>query len=302
MRRHEWVDIFEVFSLLIERTVLWILILCCSLPAAASPFSVFVSVAPQRFFVERIGGERVRVSVLVRPGHSPVTYEPTPKQMTALAEADVFVRIGVPFENAWMERIVSFNPGMMIIDAREELTLRDTAGHHHEGAQRATHGNEKDPHVWLSPPMAATMAAQLAARLGAFDPAHRAEYEANYRRLAAELDRLDQRIRALFASLRQRTFMVFHPAWGYFADAYDLRQVSIEVEGKEPGPRALARLIDYARAQGIDTVFVDSRVSHKHAATVANAIGGRVVAIDPLAEDYVQNLLEVARTIAAVNQ
>ncbi len=273
-----------------------------TLPAAASRLSVFVSVVPQRYFLERIGGEHVRVSVLVKPGHSPTTYEPTPKQMTALAAADLYIRIGVPFEDAWMERIASSNPNLMVIDARDGLPLRDMTAHQDPGGQHPTHSGRKDPHIWLSPPLALKMAAQLFDRLSELDPGHRADYEKNYRHLAADLERLDQDIRTLLANLHKRSFMVFHPAWGYFADTYGLQQVPIEVEGKVPGPRSLARLIDSARAQGVKTVFVDRRISHKHAHTVADAIGGRVVTIDPLAEDYMQNLRQVARILASVNQ
>lgn len=282
--------------------MLWILVALWALPAAASRLSVFVSVAPQRYFLERIGGEHVHVSVLVRPGHSPTTYEPTPKQMTALAAADMYVRTGVPFEDAWMARIASSNPNMIVIDARDGLPLRDMTAHQDTGRKHLTHSGRKDPHIWLSPPLALKMAAQLFDQLSALDPSHRAAYEKNYRHLAADLARLDQDIRTLLTNLDTRSFMVFHPAWGYFADTYGLQQISIEVEGKEPGPRSLARLIDSARAQGVKTVFVDSRISHQHANTVADAIGGRVVTIDPLAEDYMQNLRQVTRFLASVSQ
>jgi zinc transport system substrate-binding protein len=273
-----------------------------SQPAAASQLSAFVSVAPQRYFLERIGGEHVHISVLVRPGHSPITYEPTPKQMTALADADLYVRIGVPFEDAWMERIASSNPNLMVIDARDGLPLRDMRGGENADEKHVRHVEGKDPHIWLSPPLALKMAAQLFDRLSELDPGHRAEYERNYRHLVADLDQLDRDIRTLLAGLHRRSFIVFHPAWGYFADTYGLQQIPIEVEGKQPGPRSLARLIDNARAQGVKTVFVDGRINHKHVDTIADAIDGRVVTIDPLAEDYLRNLRRVARILASVNQ
>ncbi len=281
--------------------MLWILIALWSLPAAASRLAVFVSVAPLRYFLERIGGEHVQVSVLVKPGHSPATYEPTPKQMAALAAADLYVRIGVPFEDAWMARIASSNPALIVIDARDGLPLRDMTAHHDAAGKRSRHGATKDPHIWLSPPLALKMSTHLLARLRAFDPGHGAEYEQNYRRLVADLVQLDKDIRKSLANLQRRDFMVFHPAWGYFTDAYGLQQIAIEVEGKEPGPRSLTRLIDSARARGVKIVFVDSRISRKHATTVAHAIGGRVVTIDPLAQDYLQNLRQVARILASVN-
>lgn len=285
-----------------RQTVLWILVALWAAPAAASRFSVFVSITPQRYFLERIGGEHVYVSVLVRPGYNPVSYEPTPKQMAALTTADLYIRIGVPFEDAWMDRITSINPNLTVIDAREGLPLRDMTVHRHTGETHQTPIGRKDPHIWLSPALALKMATQLLDTLSRLDPGRRSRYEENYRYLVADLRQLDQDIRALLANLHQRSFMVFHPAWGYFADAYGLQQIPIQVEGKQPGPKSLARLIDEARAKGIKAVFVDSRTDHKHADTVADAIGGRVVTIDPLAEDYLRNLRQVAKILASVNQ
>jgi zinc transport system substrate-binding protein len=265
--------------------------------AAAGPINVYVSILPQKRFVERVGGEHVRVSVMVPPGRSPATYEPTPRQMAGLSDADLYVRIGVAFEEVWMDRLAAANPHMAVIDAREGITLRpvdrfDGEDHH------AHAGGRKDPHIWTAPPLVARMAATIRDALIEADPAHAADYRANHQAFAADLERLDADIRETLSGLDTRRFMVFHPSWGYFADAYGLTQVPIESEGKEPGPRLLARIIDQARAEDIRVIFVQKQFSRRDAQTVARAMDGRVVAVDPLAEDYLGNMREVAGAFA----
>jgi zinc transport system substrate-binding protein len=303
--------------------------LCLSLVLALLPgwlwaatLQVFVSVLPQKTFVERVGGTQVDVQVMVRPGDSPHTYEPTPRQVAALAEADLYVAVGVSFEDAWMGRIRATNPEMGILDSSEGLGPRAMEPHDDavaagdaegEGQGEAAHGHEPhapdpparedhraaDPHLWTSPPLVKQMAIRIRDALTGLDPGNGPAYAANCSAFTAELDALDQEIRARLAGLTHRRFMVFHPAWGYFADTYGLTQVPIEREGKEPGPRALTALIDQARREHIKVIFVQPQFSRKAAAQVAAAIGGRVEVIDPLAEDYVANLRRVAAVLAA---
>ncbi len=290
-----------------RQAVLGAVLVSWALPSLADKLSVFVSVPPQRFFLERIGGDEIEVSVLVKAGHSPETYEPTPQQMAALSRAHLYVRIGVPFEEAWMARIASINPQLQIVDARNGLVFGDVA------ASRVGNPDETeeplpadrigtDPHVWLSPPLAEKMAAHLRNTLSALRPQHSARFEINYRNLAADLRRLDHDIRTQLADLETQVFMVYHPAWGYFADTYGLQQIAIEIEGKEPGPRTLSRLIDTAKQLGIKVVFAEAGSSRRHAKTIADAIGARVIVVDPVSEDYPNNLLRFARVLATENQ
>ncbi|MBK1702381.1 ABC transporter substrate-binding protein [Thiococcus pfennigii] len=287
---------------------------CLAIPAlAAEPLSVFVSVPPQATFVTRVGGDHVEVSALIRPGTNPHTFEPTPRQVAALAAADLFVRIGMPFEDALMHRLRDLNPTMVIADARDGLPLRrlephghdehDEHEHEHEHEHAGDHdhghdANALDPHVWTSPPLVIEMAGAIRDQLTRLDPGHAADYAANHDAFVAELRALDEAIRADLASAPGRRFMVYHPAWGYFAETYDLVQIPIEFEGKTPGPRTLASLIDQARAAGIRVILVEPQFSPKAAEQVARAIDGRVESIDPLAADYIANLRSVARTIA----
>lgn len=263
--------------------------------------TVFVSVLPQKYIVEQVGGEHVRVEVMVGPGQSPATFEPRPRQMALLASADLYYRIGVPFEEAWLDRILAANSEMSLLDAREGVLLREmepAGGHHHDYDHTDHQGEHKDPHIWLNPAMARIMAAKLQDQLIALDPAHTQAYQANLARLDQLLIRLESDVRDRLAGLKSRKFMVFHPSWGYFADAFKLRQIPIESEGKEPGAMTLGRLIDQAKSEGIRVIFVQQQFSQRQAKALAQAIGGSVVSIDSLAEDYPANLRRVADAIA----
>lgn len=298
------------------------------------PLRVFASVVPIQTFVERIGGEHVDARAMVRPGFNPHTYDPTPQQISALAGAGLYVRTGVPFENAWMERIRSANPEMQVFDARDGIALRELEAHghdehrqtdgyhadedhdhghagHDDHDERHEHGslksgvsdrNEQDPHVWTSPALVRHMIGGIRDKLAELAPAHAETFARNHDAFAAELEGLDGELHALLDPLPNRRFMVFHPAWGYFADSYGLTQVPIEHEGKEPGARALVALIDQAKQEQISVIFVQPQFDKRSAMQVARAINGKVIAVDPLAGDYVDNLRRVGRGFAQALQ
>jgi zinc transport system substrate-binding protein len=291
---------------------------------SAEPLRVFASVIPIQTFVEKVGGEHVDARAVVRPGFNPATYDPTPQQIAALNDAVLYVRTGVPFEQAWMERIRSANPDMQVIDVRDGITLREKEAHAHDehehGDQhhsdedhdqgsngQAEHdalatekeqAHEQDPHVWVSPPLVRHMVGAIRDKLTELAPEHADAFARNHDAFVAELDTLDRDLHALLDPLPNRRFLVFHPAWGYFADTYGLTQVPIEREGKEPGARALAALIDQAKADRVKVVFVQPQFDKRSATQVAQAIGGAVIAVDPLAADYVDNLRRVGREFA----
>jgi len=267
-----------------------------SMGAVAVPLRAFVSVAPQRDFLQRIAGPRVQVAVLVQPGQNPHTYEPTPRQVADLAQADVYVRIGVPFEDAWLPRIQAANPRMEVLDLRTGLDLPSLQLGHAPGED--TDSVELDPHAWTSPLLVKRMGLRLRDYLSLRDPDGSALYQAQYAAFAADLEALDRDIRVTLAGLKQRRFLVFHPAWGHFAAAYGLTQIAIEHQGKEPGAKALGALIDQAREHGLRVVFVQPQFDRKAARAVATGIDGRVEVLDPLAEDYFANLRRVAKQIA----
>ncbi|WP_328985357.1 metal ABC transporter solute-binding protein, Zn/Mn family [Thiorhodovibrio winogradskyi] len=285
-----------------------------SLADPASRLRVFASVLPLQYLVQQVGGEQVQVEVMVLPGQSPATYEPRPRQVAALAQADLYVRVGVPFEDAWMRRIRAANPDMEILDARDGLTLRPMEAHrhgddetrhhhHHPRAEEAgEHGGEFDAHVWTSPRLVRQMAERIRDRLSALDPDHAETYRANQQAFDQELAALDAELAEQLRDLEQRAFLVYHPAWGYFADAYDLRQIPVEFEGKEPSARQLARLIEQAETLGIRTVVVQPQFDQRAAERLARAINGRVASVDPLSVEYAANLRALAAVIAEGTQ
>lgn len=299
---------------MMRKLVFFIAILMPAL-GSSEPLRVFVSVPPQKTFVEKVGAHLVEVHTMVRPGHNPHTYDPTPQQISALSKTALYLRIGVPFENAWMERIRSANPDMRVLDNRTGIDLRSIArqehehhekndGHQPDKARDETRQteSERDPHVWTSPPLVKQMARNIRDALAELDPPNRLVYARNYGDFAAELDTLDRDIRSMLKDISNQKFMVFHPSWGYFADTYGLTQVPIEKEGKQPGARALTALIEQAKREQVKVIFVQPQFDKRSAKQVARAIGGRVVPIDPLAADYADNLREVARLIAEAVQ
>lgn len=268
------------------------MLLCLSVPPglAAEPLQVFVSVVPQRFLVERVGGDQVVARAMVAPGHSPATYEPQPRQVLALQDADLYLAVGVPFESAWLPRIRGAVPRLRIEDLRAGLDLPAGVPHRH-----GDHGHEgPDPHLWTDPLLCMQMAARIRDLLAELRPAQAQIFADNYRRLAESLRTLDAELRDRLSGLSTRAFLVFHPAWGYFARRYGLEQVAIEHEGKEPGARALAALIERARAAGIRAVFVQPQFSRRLAEQVAEAIGGQAIVADPLAPDCLTGLRRFA--------
>lgn len=248
---------------------------------------VVVTILPQAEFVENVGGEKVRVTVMVPPGASPHTYEPTPSQMTALAKAEMYAKVGsgVEFELVWMDKLLATNPDMLVVDCSRGIELQEmVAEDEHE------HSEREDPHIWMSPANAQIMVRNICAGLIGVDPENKGYYEQNRDAYLAQLAEIDREIRDGLAGVENRRFMVYHPAFGYFTREYDLTMISIEKEGKEPTAAGLAHLIEQAKAHDIRVIFAEPQFDPKSAEVIAEAIGGRVVLIDALAKDYIGNL------------
>ena len=258
----------------------------------------FLSVLPQKYFVERVAGDAVKVNVMVRPGMSPGSYDPTPQQMSALDRSAAFFRIGVAFEEKWLPQIQSANCSLRMVDTRVGIALQPVGGNSHSHGSAAKGSGRLDPHIWTAPRLVKQQAAVIRDALIEMRPGQRSRFEAGYASFSDDLDRLDIDIRRQLAGKKEKRFMVFHPAWGYFARDYGLQQIPIEVEGKEPGPQTLARIIDAAKADRVRVVFVQRQFSLTAAEAVTRAIGGDVVEIDPLAEDFLVNTRLVAGAFA----
>ena len=275
-------------------TILVIGILIFSTPVFGK-VAVFVSIAPQKYFVQQICKELADIQVMVPSGASPATYEPKPRQMAAISKTRIYFSIGVPFEKAWLKKIAAANPDMAVVPTDRGIIKQPIAVyHHHEDEKQPEHGT-LDPHIWLSPPLVMIQARTILKALQETDPIHQSVYENNYRAFMSQLSDLDAEIRTIFSGRSGQQFMVFHPSWGYFAHAYGIKQVPIEIEGKESKPAQLRALIEHAREDGIKFVFVQPQFSARSAKLIAREISGQVVFADPLAEDWAGNLRAVAR-------
>lgn len=299
--------------------------------ASSSRLPVVVSIPPQKYMLERIAGDAVSVSVLLKPGSDPHAYEPGPAQMRAIASAAAWFTIGVPFEDAWQHRISGAAKNLRVIstvtgirrlphsepvrtmadlhkslidlgryqhrEQRHDFTLREGTeafqrGETGSGPNSRNHGNshahdEDDPHVWLSPAAVRAMLPALVRELGSLMPDNIERFTANAAAFDAELAALDDELEERFSGVPplKRVFLTFHPSWGYFAHNYQLIELSIEADGKEPGPRSLKAVTDMAKKLGITTVFVEPQFFKASARAVADAIGAYIVEADPLEED-----------------
>ena len=260
---------------------LLVTVLACAPVERVRPL-VAVSVAPHAYLVERLAGDRVDVQVMLPAGASPLLYEPTLAQLRALSEASLYVKVGhpqFPFEHAWLDSLLSERPDLPVIDASARLRS--------EG---------DDPHVWLVPANAQSLAVDLAAALGELLPDAADAIEAQRAALDRELQALDAELRAILEPARGERFLVLHPAWGHLAREYGLVQVAVEADHKEPGVRELAALIN--QAAGLRTVFVQPQLDPSSARVVADALGAQVEVLDPLAKNWDANLRHAARRIA----
>lgn len=264
------------------------------------PMIVAVTILPQKQFVERIAGDQARVIVLVPPGASPHTYEPTARQLEEIGSASVYIKVGsgVDFERAWLDKLAGVNPRMTIVNS--STGIRFISGSNEEEDHSSGHAGEggTDPHIWLSPKNARIMVENTFQGLALADPAHKDEFRANADAYQRELDTLDAEIREKVARTRVRSFMVYHPAWSYFARDYDLVQIPIETDAKDPSPAALEKLIQTAKDRNITVIFAEPELSTKSAKVIAEEIGGSVVLVSALEEDYTANIRNVSGAFA----
>ena len=276
--------------------------ICWTLPTAtaqAGPLQVAVGVAPVEYFAKRIGGQFIQTTVLVPAGADAHTYEPKPSQMRALSGAAMYLSVGLEFEQAWEPRLKAANRALLFVRLEQGLSLMPMPEHHEEHhAGHHDEGPEMDPHVWVSPANVRHMAGMIAQALAKADPAHAQVYAANLAAFVKDIDAVDADLRAAFAGLpaEHRTFLVFHPAWGYLARDYGLTQTAIEFEGKEPSPRRLGAVIAQAKSKGVKVIFVQPQMSRRTAESIAQALGAKVLVVDPLAGDWAANLRAVAAT------
>lgn len=277
---------------------------------ADEPIQVTVSIPPQKYFVERICGNNIKITVMIVPGANPATYEPKASQMKILTHSKIYFAIGVPFEKVWLNKFKTFNPGLLIIHTDRSIKKLAMKGSLHtipkdrkdypggEMEKSHYHATSLDPHIWLAPSLVRIQAALIAEALIKIDPQNKKRYRENLASFRIDLDRLDKNLKRIFKGIgEKKQFLVFHPSWGYFAQAYGLEQISVEMEGKEPSLSELARLIKDIRSMGIKTAFAQPQFPLKTAKIMSREISGQIEIIDPLEQSWLQNIEEVAKKI-----
>lgn len=267
---------------------------------AEDKINAFVSILPQQYFVEKVGGELVDVQVMVGPGQNPATYEPTPQQMAGLAHADIYFSIGVPFEKAWLNKVKQSNDKLVVIECCESLS--DLQGHsHHRHEHSHEHGHHEDddldPHIWTSPKKVIQLAKLIEHSLLKVSHSDKHIFKDTTENFIAELNKLDTFIRASLVDLKQRELIVSHPSWAYFAKEYNLSQISIEQNGKEIQAKSLVKLIKSAKEKNIKAIFVQQQFSDKAARIIAKELNADIYELDPLAFNYIDNMNDVTSKI-----
>ena len=269
-----------------------------------------VSILPQQTFLEKIGGDKVNITLMVKPGSSPHSYEPKPSQMRDISKADVYFSIGVEFEHTWLEKFKSQNKSMLIKDMGQGIIKIEIEehSHHDEHEKEAHHKHAKDdhheednidPHIWLSPKNVKIIAQNIFATLSQIDSKNTAYYKQNLELFLEEIKTTDKMIKEILKNTPKQTkFMVFHPSWGYFAKDYDLEQFAIESGGKNPKPKQIAYLIEEAKEEKVSSIFTAPEFSTKTANQIAKEVGVPVVKISPLNPQWSKNLIKLAEAIS----
>lgn len=260
---------------------------------------ILVAVDPIAYMVERVGGDLVSVVALTPQGRDPESYAPTPGDLKRVVASRGFFRVGLPIEQRFEKNIKSIAPSARAYDLRENLTLLADPHRHGDHDDHADRDDEDslDAHVWTSPANARVMVANIAAALAELDPSNAETYGANAKSFDAELAALQEEIRARLEPFEGRGFVVFHPAYGYFAREFNLEQRAVEFEGKAPRPRELQRLVEQAKADGVSKLIVQPEFSRSAAQTIADAVGGELVDHSPLQKDYFANMRSLTDAI-----
>jgi len=271
--------------------------------SCAAALDVFVSIPPQKWVVDNIGGAHVTSHILIDAGQDPHTFEPSPMQIAQLTGAALDFTVGLPFEKQ-VQGILKDNsaPVQTVLQSEGIKRISMASDHDHHAHHDDQHDHDAeglDPHVWLTPQNLIAMAERTATALSAADPQHNAAYRANLKAVKETLEELHARLEQQLAPFSGASIFVFHPSFGYFTKTYNLEQEAVEVEGKSPTPKQLVRIISEARQDGVKVIFVQPQFDVKSATAVARAIDGKVVPLDPLAEDVYTNLELIGQVIAA---
>ncbi len=265
-----------------------------------SNINAVVSILPEQTFLKAIGGDKVDVTLMVQPGNSPHSYEPKPSQMISITKAELYFTIDVEFENVWLPKFKSLNAQMQVVDLADNITKIPMTSAHDAHTSHDSHDHEGyDPHIWTSPANVKIIAENIYRALVSVDAKNKTYYKENLDHFLASIQKTDNEIRDILSTgLKSRKFMVFHPSWGYFAKAYNLEQIAVEVEGKEPKPKALIHLLKEAKEENVTAIFTQPEFSDSVSKIIAKELHIPVIKVSPLAPNWSENLLNISNAIA----
>ncbi len=257
-----------------------------------------VSIEPQRYFAEKIAGNKFVVQTLVPAGSSPESFDPTPAEMVTFSKSKAFFAIGMfPFEQRWSKNLTDTNPDILLSDCQSIVAQAALHSQCNHADGEHAHGDH-DPHIWNSPTLALQMAEKIYRGIVQIDPDNEPYYTANFGAVQREIATTDSLVKATLKHARTRTFIIYHPALAYFAEYYGLQQMAIEHNGKNPSPTQMASLIQRAKSENIRTVFIQPEFDKKNAEIVAREINANVLQINPLAYEWSAEMIKIARAIA----
>lgn len=271
--------------------------------SAFAKLNVIVSIQPQLEFLSKIGGDNIEASLMVLAGSSPHTYEPKPSQMRDISKADLYLTIGVSFEKVWYPKFINQNKNLLVKNVSANISKIDMDGVEHQQSKHTHHNRDFDPHVWLSPTNVKQIAKNIYIALKESDANSSKEYKENLDKYLKELDELDSKIKEILSDTpKDSPFMVFHPSWGYFAKEYNLKQIAVEIDGKSPKPRELIAILKKAKKENIKVIFAQPEFSDKAVQTIAKELNIEVIKTSPLAKNWAENLIGLAKAIAKGKQ
>lgn len=259
---------------------------------------IFTTILPQKWVVDRIVGDKFEVISIVDKGRDYHTFEITPSLLKKIGEASVYFSLGFgDAEKNMLDKVRGTFPNLRIVDVSSGVyKLRYRHRHHHSSHHQHHHGRF-DPHIWTSPLNMKIVAKNVYEEVVRIDPQNKDFYQKNYQKLLEDLDKLHEELKQILEPVRGKKFMVFHSTFRYFERDYDVYEVAIEQEGKEPTPKELSRIIEEAKRNNIKVVFTQPAFSQNSARIIANEIGGRVVEIDHVDYEYIENMKKIATLI-----
>lgn len=263
--------------------------------------TISVTIEPQRYFAEKIAGDLFQINCVTPAGQSPETYDPTPQQMVQISQSQAYFRIGeIGFEQAWMKNLQSQNPDMAVFDLSEgmELIKNEEEAHEEGEAHPHHHHGSVDPHIWTSISGARVIAQNTYQAFIKLDPENQEVYRAGYQRMIEEIDSTEAEMKQLLQPLAGTAFIIYHPALTYFAREFGLKQLCIELDGKEPSPAQLKQLLETATQSGAKVVFVQQEFDQKNAELIAKETGCRLVTINPLSYNWHDEMIRLATILA----